>query len=293
MILLSLVGEQPIPNLLVARALKPAICVWAHTTRTAPIADRLRKLLDPLPSALLAVESYDVAGIEAAVSDWVRAQPVGTVIEFNLTGGTKPMAWAAERVAAQFNLPFVYLQTEDKVVQLMRYQPQGNTLALTEARNLPRLITVKDYLRAHGLWAWQVKTGRRDPFEALVEAVLKKSCDEVQANFDFDAFEVDFLIRRGNHVGVMECKRGRQKMQNNKRGGIDQLVIASDNKYLGTYTERFLISDSPLPDNIMKLAQARQVRVAILESAARTGYHNLTKSDERLLADLVVQHLGR
>jgi hypothetical protein len=291
-LLLSLVGEQPIPNVLVPRALRPDICVWAHTTRTAPIAERLRRLLDPLPSALLELDPYDLAASEQRLTEWLHSQPDPSAVVFNLTGGTKPMAWAAERIAAQHGLPFVYLQTEGRVVKLMRYQPQGNALAL-QARNLPPLITVKDYVRAHGLWEWRVKSGQRSPFESLVERVLRPACDEAQPNLDFDAFEVDFVIRRGNHVGVVECKSGRRKMVNQKRAGIDQLVIASDAKYLGAYTERFLITDGPLSPNLMALADARQVHVVVLASAASSHYRRLSRSDERALADTVQAHLGK
>jgi hypothetical protein len=292
-ILLSLVGEQPIPNVLVPRALKPQVCVWAHTDRTAPIADRLRKLLDPLPSALLNVPPYDLAAIEAALELWMADHRSNTSIVCNLTGGTKPMAWAAERVAARHSLPIVYLQTEGRTVKLLHYQPDGEALRLTETRNLPRLINIKDYLRAHGLWEWLVKSGERSPFETLVEKVLKRACDEVQANFDFNAFEVDFLLRRGNHVGVAECKSGRWKQTNSKRAGIDQLVIASDNKYLGTYTERFLLSDGPISDNLMRLAEARQVHVVILASAVRTEYRRLSAADETHLIEMVQTQLGK
>lgn len=291
MILLSLIGEQPIPNLLAARALKPQAVVWAHTERTAPVAERLCKILDPLPAALLKVEPYDLGAIETALSAWLAGQSAGE-IEFNLTGGTKPMAWAAERMAARCGRPFVYVQSEGRRVKLYRYEPVNGALHMT-VRELPRLIDICDYLHAHDLWEWQVKHGaRRSPFETLVEAVLNKACDEVKANYDFNAFEVDFLIRRGNHVGVVECKSGRWKERNQKRGGIDQLVIASDSKYLGTYTERFLIVDSAISVNLMKLAEARQVQVIVLPSAVTSNYRRLSAVDERRLSDAVKQHLG-
>ncbi len=292
MILLSLVGEQPMPNLLVARALKPSVCVWAHTDRTKPIAERLRQLLDPTPTALLSVASYDVAAIEQQLENWLATQTHSNVV-LNLTGGTKPMAWAAERVAARHAIPFVYLQTEGRAAKLMRYQSTGDALKLIESRDLPALIHSEDYLRAHNLWDWRIKVEpRRDPFEALVEPILRAACDQVLANVDFNAFEVDFVLRRGNHIGVVECKSGRQKMTYKKRAGIDQLVIASDNKYLGTYTERFLIVDSLLTPNLLALADARKIRVVALLSAPARQYKSLLPSEERQLIQVIKSSLG-
>lgn len=292
MILLSLVGEQPIPNLLVARALEPRVCVWAHTDRTKPIAERLRQLLDPLPTTLLPVAPYDVDAIERQLTAWLLTQDRAHVV-FNLTGGTKPMAWAAERVAARYTRPFVYLQTEGRATKLFRYQPHGETLALVESREVPALITITDYLHAHGLWHWRVKhESRRSPFERLVEPVVRRACDEVHCNLDFNAFEMDFVIRRGNHVGVVECKSGKRKSES-KRAGIDQLVIASDNKYLGTYTERFLITDSVLPSNLNDLAEARKIHVIPLVSAPTHNYQRLLASEERRLIQTIQSVLGK
>ncbi len=47
---------------------------------------------------------------------WVRDE-----ITFNLTGGTKTMAFAAYELAKSMRSPFTYLQSEGNTSQLFRY----------------------------------------------------------------------------------------------------------------------------------------------------------------------------
>ncbi len=91
--LISLIGEQPIPVLLVDRALKPARHILAHSERTRRVAENLRALL-PHAELLPLADVYHLEGIRAAFEQVY--QPGMT---FNLTGGTKPMAWAGYEVA--------------------------------------------------------------------------------------------------------------------------------------------------------------------------------------------------
>jgi hypothetical protein len=294
MILISLVGEQPIPNLLAARALRPATVVWACSQRTEPIAERLCTLL---PSGVCAhdpllLPAYNAEQARQTLEAYVDRHCAGAEVLLNLTGGTKPMAWAALLLAAARDLPFVYLQTEGQQMLLSRYRVRDGRFH-PEARDpVPALITVEDYLHAHGLQAWHVKSGERDPFEAMLEPCLRRTCDEVLANLDFDAFEADFVVRRGNRVGVIECKRGVQRDRNARRAGMDQLVIASEEKYLGTYTARLLVTDRAVSANLDALAQARQIHVLPLASAQRPGFQGLSPADERKLRAALREALG-
>lgn len=294
MILISLVGEQPIPNLLVARALKPETAVWAYTQRTQEVAERIGRLLpdsmrpaEPLPS----LPPYNAEQARQMLDAYLAEHAASRPTVLNLTGGTKPMALAALAVAAARNLPFVYLQTEGADTVLYHYRLRDGRF-LEEPRSvLPPLVSVADYLRAHGLEAWFEKTGDRDPLEELIDPILRRECDEVEANLDFNAFEVDFVIRRGNKVGVVECKRGLRRDQNAKRAGMDQLVIASEEKYLGTYTARILVTDRPLSPNLRALADARRIRVVLLPSAQNLA-RGLLSADERKLAMAIRDALG-
>jgi hypothetical protein len=293
-ILISLVGEQPIPNLLVARALRPAAVVWACTQHTEPIAERLCALLPagvcaPRPPPLPA---YNAEQTRQMLESYLDRHGAGQEVVLNLTGGTKPMAWAALLLAAARDLPFVYLQTEGDQMLLYRYRVRDGRFQQEARDPLPPLVTIEDYLHAHGLHDWHVKTGERDPFEALLDPYLRHACDEVSANLDFDAFEIDFVVRRGNRVGVVECKRGAWRDINARRAGMDQLVIASEEKYLGTYTARLLITDRALTSNQAALAQARHIRVLALASAQRPGFQGLSPADERSLRTALREALG-
>jgi hypothetical protein len=126
----------------------------------------------------------------------------------------------------------------------------------------------------------------------MLEPCLRRTCDEVLANLDFDAFEADFVVRRGNRVGVIECKRGVQRDRNARRAGMDQLVIASEEKYLGTYTARLLVTDRAVSANLDALAQARQIHVLPLASAQRPGFQGLSPADERKLRAALREALG-
>lgn len=294
MILISLVGDQPIPNLLVARALQPNGVIWACSQRTQPIAQRISALLPGGVQALpcLCLPPYEIEAARQELEAALRMYAADDEVIFNLTGGTKPMAWAALALAAERNLPFVYLQTEGAHTVLYRYRLHEGRFHLEGRRNLPALINIEDYLRAHGLTAWHVKGGARDEFEALLEPLLRAMCDQVMTNLDFDAFEIDFVIRRGNKVGVIECKRGRQRDRNERRAGMDQLVIASEEKYLGTYTARFLVTDRPLSPNLEQMANMRNIQVVVLTSARRAEFRDLSRGDRQKLQQVIQKTLG-
>jgi hypothetical protein len=293
-ILISLVGEQPIPNLLAARALKPATVLWACSQRTEPIADRLTALLAPgvcLPDPLL-LPAYNAEQARQILESYLDRHFSGADVVLNLTGGTKPMAWAALLLAAARDLPFVYLQTEGQQMLLSRNRVHDGRFHQEARSPLPALISAEDYLHAHDLPEWHLKTGERDPFETMLEPYLHSCCDEVLANLDFDAFEVDFVVRRGNRVGVVECKRGAWRDRNARRAGMDQLVIASEEKFLGTYTARLLVTDRAVSANLDALAQARQIHVLPMASAQRPGFQGLSPADERKLRAALRQALG-
>lgn len=294
MILLSFVGDQPIPNLLVARALCPQSILWVCSQRTQSIAERLSPLLPPTSQPLppLVMPPYDVEEARKALEAFLQTYTDGDQIVLNLTGGTKPMTWAALSVAAERSLPFVYLQTEGEHTVLYRYRLDAGRFALQERRHLEALINIHDYLRAHGLADWHVKGGPRDPFEELLEPVLREVCDEVLVNLDFNAFEADFVVRCGNKVGIIECKRGSSRDRRERRAGMDQLVIASEERYLGTYTARFLFTDRPLSENHAQLAGARNIVQVLLFSAARNRFDALSSGDKNEIRSVIRKTLG-
>ncbi|RMH45758.1 MAG: DUF1887 family protein, partial [Gammaproteobacteria bacterium] len=98
--LLSLIGEQPIPNLLPIRALQSDENILVYTNRTEPVARRLRRLIsghDDLKNDLQ-VPAYN---FEQALQAMQQRLDGIAEVTFNLTGGTKMMALAAYALAAQ------------------------------------------------------------------------------------------------------------------------------------------------------------------------------------------------
>ncbi|MEJ5201156.1 MAG: hypothetical protein WHV66_02885, partial [Anaerolineales bacterium] len=197
MLLLSLVGEQPIPILLVHRALKPERHLLVCTDKTEAVARQLHALLPhselrPIPNA------YQLAEIARRFQQESTPDTV-----FNLTGGTKPMAWAGYEIALRQRADFVYLQSEGKKSTLYRFRFQDGRL-FQQSEQLPRLITLEDYLQAHGLDALP-SNPLVNPQEVAVYHFLTEHCDQCLHNLKYPAFEIDFFIQRGNQTAVIEA----------------------------------------------------------------------------------------
>jgi hypothetical protein len=297
MIMISLIGEQPIPNLLPICYQPPAAAVLVHSDFTHAAAQRLEPLLpagcEPVPCR---VSAYDIAAIHAelikllAEKDWAAAELV-----FNLTGGTKAMALSTYLLAAELRAPFLYLQSEGKKTRLYRYEfKEGNVPQIAEDKLLPGLITIDDYLRAFvgdyntGSFANDDAGGR---FERAIHAALHLMVDEIAVSVWLaKALEVDFVVRCDNQVGIIEAKTGRNKI----KAAIDQLNTAGGQHYLGTYTQKMLVSDLAWDksfSNLRELATARRIQVIELPSFREQG--ELSDEDADRLAQSVCQYLGR
>jgi hypothetical protein len=279
--LLSLIGEQPIPVLLVHRALRPARHILAHTERTLRVAENLHQLL-PGAELLLLENAYDLAGIRKAFE--AVFQPGMT---FNLTSGTKPMAWAGYEVAQKNRCQVVYLESEGKQSRLHRIVFSGSVLQ-QHSELLPELLNIEDYIRAHGLRIESELTFSNEQEVALYHA-LRQLVDECRPNLKFPAFEVDFLVRRGNQVAAIEAKDKKKS----SRFGIDQLTTITGREYLGTYTGRIWVVRNTPGDNLRELAQAYRIEVVPVKITDRnTGRWRLTTESRRALADALDRVLG-
>lgn len=121
-VLISLVGEQPIPNLIAIRAEQPSAVVLVWSAFTKGVACRLSEMPNMPEIVDCPVNAYDFGsirdGIDAAISrrGWSTDE-----ITFNLTGGTKTMAFAAYELAKSMQSPFVYLQSEGNKSELIRF----------------------------------------------------------------------------------------------------------------------------------------------------------------------------
>jgi hypothetical protein len=261
MILLSLVGEQPIPVLLVARALKPQQHLLCYTHTTERVAANLASMLPG--SEMQAIEPYDLSKAHSQIASLVTNETI-----LNLTGGTKPMAMAAYEAARSSRLPVVYLQSEGATTLLYRYGFKDGQPHLSQRQELPALITINDYLGAHGLQPLAYK-GPQNPQEAGLRRWLEKQVDECITNAVFGSFEIDFILRRGNQVAVMEAKMKAK----NTREGIDQLNTIAGRDYLGAYTGKIHVVSRPFGPQLSRLAEARHIHIVVVRGKLnnRTG----------------------
>ncbi len=269
--LLSLIGEQPIPNLLPIRALEPDENILVYTRTTEKVARRLRKLIsghDDLKDDLC-VLPYNFEQALQVMNE--RLANVPDVL-FNLTGGTKMMALAAYALATQRQAEFIYFESEKHKAIMYRYGYKAGGVPHRKARQeLPPLITAADYLNAHlpGFRETGFSTDDRGNltsgglFEKAVYQALVRRFEDVLAGVKpegvADQIEIDLVIRCDNQVGIAEVKLGGG--DSGKRG-LDQLKMAGGREYLGTYTTQFMIvARKQLSRKIEKLAHERGVNV--------------------------------
>jgi len=265
-----LTGEQPIPNLLGVRHVDPASVLLVESERTKTVGDRLVGLLGRRVERLLVKDPYDLVAVQECISDRLQKLGWADQVVFNLTGGTKLMALAAYSLAQRLERPWIYVRSEGGRSLIYRYNSDGEPIGRPE--EAASLITVDDYLRAHlGKYDTGAKPGAQDEeqagkwFEDLVARELRgwSYLDEVIANVRYgEALELDLVLRKGNQVGVAELKSGTEAYH---KKGIDQLSTATEQRYLGTYTRRFLIIDRPLGPDLRDLAEQHRIRVIQLK----------------------------
>lgn len=282
-LMVSLVGEQPVPNLLPPRYEKVDKVLFVYTDRTRPVYDRVKPLLECETDGC-EVPPYEMQTIRDTLYQRIVASGIDSHhVVFNLTGGTKPMAFAAYGLAAQFGSPFVYLQSEGGRSVLFRFSFVGGNEVSVEKVELPALITIDDYLRVH--LGRYIEAGPKGRFEALVADALKPVVNELKSGVDYEGrLEIDLVLRCGNQIGIAEAKGGRRA----DKSGIDQLVAAADPRFLGTYVHRFwIVAASPSRGNL-ELARAHHINVIQIPSGSGGS---LSDEDRQTLIDAVRRRL--
>lgn len=266
--LLHILGEQPMPILLPDRFLRPERSLLVCTTRSEPVAQRLKRLIPHGQIEL--VEPYDLPAILAELG---KLLPAGEQAIVNLTGGTKMMMLAAFALAMQRGWDFVYLESEHPPAILDRYSVGSGGLKRQARHKLPALITAADYLNAH-LPGYRETGPSRDEqgrltiggrFEQAIQDALKDHFEVlagVRPEGVANQIEIDLVIRLGNRVGIAEVKLGADGER--PKQGIDQLSTAGGRAYLGTYTSKFLITGSRPARSIEQLASERGVTIIAL-----------------------------
>jgi len=269
--MIVLVGEQPIPNLLPIRYINPSETWLVYTKTTEKVATRLKKLIsNGLDFKVTDKLTYRTDLLFTELQQKINPQ---NDLIFNLTGGTKMMAFSAFALAAETNSKFIYFQTEGRKSLLSQYSFQQGKPCFEEDKNLPPLITATDYLNAH-LDGFNETGFSQDQkgqltaggfFEQQLYNVLKNHFDEILVGIRpwvADQIEIDLVIRCGNHVGIAEIKLSDKIKEEGPKKGLDQLAMAGRREYLGTYTTKFLITGSKITNTkIRTLAQEAKIKI--------------------------------
>jgi len=297
-ITISLIGEQPIPNLLPLRYQPPDLAVLVHTERTQAAAERIERLLSGASEAVpCQVSAYEIQPTVQALQRLIEGRGWGTAeLLFNLTGGTKAMALAAYLVAAQYHAPFLYLQSEGKRTRLYQYEFDADGRPRVSADHLlPGVITIDDYLRAY-VNDYQIVGFSREEggglFEQAIHEAVEPAVDEIVAGVRLlGALEVDLVVRCENQVGIIEAKTGTKAR---RKECIDQLNTAGGQRYLGTYTAKMLALDQVWDQsrsNLRELAQER--RIEVIELPSFNVSRTLSPEEAQFLRGAVCRQLGR
>lgn len=297
-VMVSLIGEQPIPNLLVLRHQKPEEAVLVFTDRTKEVARRLQRLLENETEIhFLYTDPYDIQKTYGDLTELIEKHNCQSQdLVFNLTGGTKTMVLAAYQIAIMLQAPFLYLQSERKRSRLYRYKFEGTTYRKESDEFLPGLISIDDYLQAHlGYFPGKGEKPRDEFGQAFEEAIadaLRELDLEVKVGVHLaGALEVDLMVRWENQVGVIQAKTGEAAR---KKRGLDQLNAACEQRYLGTYTAKMLVINEKWDETRSNLRDlAAKWRITVIELPSFTkGAACLSPDDEELLQNTVLKTLG-
>lgn len=292
-VLIQLIGAQPLPNLLPALHLKPDKTILVYTPQTDQVRRRIESVIEPVIGHCQSrcCDAYDIKGVVEALHDELQAQQEAELI-FNLTGGTKAMVLAANQVAMQRSAQVVYLESERSQNVLYEYRyDDRHTLQLQRRTELPKLITITEFLDAHiGKEQWEETGPSKDSggsFEQAVAAALRAKLPqaaEVRQGIRFldsrdgkrPQVDLDIVVRCGNQFARIECKsQGKKTLDAAK-----QLNMVTE--LLGTYTRKFIaMSIEPNPDHA---AVYEATRTTVIELSSFDGA-SLSDEDQNKLAD--------
>lgn len=283
--MLCLIGEQPVPNLLPIKRLKPQEVVLFYTDFTKLRSTYLEPVLVEAGISITHKQinnPYNITEISPIIAEEIAASRSAVLL--NLTGGTKPMAFAGLEASRRYKTPFCYLQSHVGN-NLCLYEWLDDTLVLRNMYEMHQdLVTIHDYLRIHMGDYCQADFG--DTFETSVYETLKPHVSEIKHSVrKGGSLEIDLVIRCGNIVGIAEIKTGKSARH---KAGLDQLNAACARELLG-HTKKFLIVDREYPPNNKELAMARNINVVELNES--TDKNRVADGDKEKLISAIVDNL--
>lgn len=271
LILINLIGEQPIPNLLPILHFKPEKTIVLHTPKTRAVANRLKKI--QINIQLVETKPYDyLNNIKKLQSVY---NPENKYI-FNITGGTKIMSAALFQFALETESKVIYIDSQNNSNKLI-HVIENNKIS-DKVEPIAEMISIDTYLKVHLNDYYTAE--HENPYllgvkyENEVIKLLKKNGFEliqsVKPKGEGNQLEIDAVIKKAgtNNFAVVEIKSGKENEK--LKQGIDQLSTAGSREYLGTYTKRVLITRIKINDSLKKLARKHNIAVIDQISYNRT-----------------------
>ena len=189
-----LVSQQATPNLtpVLDPEFGPARLVMLVTPEMSQRAQWLESVLRSRTHVKVerieVTDAWDMHGVLEQLIQWIDQQAPDASIALNVTGGTKPMAMAAQQAFAMAGLAVFYVHpTRDEVQWLEPRLP---------AFTLNNRLKLEDYLAAHGWSVLQRPPRRRPP------AHLNALTQELVLGFDERARSIGLL-----NGYAQECER--------------------------------------------------------------------------------------
>ncbi len=284
MILLSLLGEQPIPNLMpLWQTGHPYQAVrFVVSDTTLPIAENLMEIIpqDPILKNItilppIHITPYHLAQARLRLTDaLVKYQLNGEPAAVNITGGTKIMSLAAMQAAQTTATPMIYVNTQGE--EIILYNPDGS-----EKERIPLKvnISVQQYLSAHGIELsdhpnFYPKAQRPfappkagDLLEERVKLRLTQSgiFDDVRHSIYIRRKdrpqvhnELDIAVTLNGKLAVCSCKSGK----NVHNDAIYELASLSSRESIGLYCGKVLVIDQPeIKDAVRNRSRITQVHL--------------------------------
>jgi hypothetical protein len=295
-LMIALVGEQPLPNFLLAQHEQHNALLLVYTSKTEPVYQKLKAALQSKAAIYeLLTDPYNVIIIIKDLKDKLAELklPSHQSLIFNLTGGTKAMSLAAYHVAQQYNASIVYMESEGKHNQVFRYKWKQQQLQEPTSEILRECIQLKDFFNMYlgiGARNWRVYGPSAEiggPLEKAVGDALHAHGYEVMVGVRTmnRQIDIDVAIRSGNQFGIIEAKVGDD---GRKLKGIQQLSTAK--RHLGTFTQQFyVITVTSTPDH-KEIVDAANIKVITLLEYIR-GATSLSPSDTKELIKQVDEAL--
>ncbi|HMN17088.1 MAG TPA: DUF1887 family CARF protein [Ignavibacteriaceae bacterium] len=204
--LVCLVSRQAMPNVIPVLMYNPDKVCLLMTPEERLCGIHLKDLFESKNIRVVTKENinaYQTDTVKKALSEFIENDKPES-LKINLTGGTKPMSFAAYDFAKENNIPAFYCNTEEQ--QLLHLFPETKTEPFSVK------LTIKDYLLSYGYKILEQKTlseiEKYYPLFEFIEAnklmksfleineKIKKRLDQSSPKFSVTSFDKNFLFQK-------------------------------------------------------------------------------------------------